>query len=83
MISISDISTCSGICPSLHGYAQVHGRNRGQFIGRLLEHATEYSKALEIRDTDSRVAKAKVAREEIAAELVIFRLEMERYLTVV
>src|SRR5690606_33418890 len=31
MISISDISTCSGICPSLQGYAQVSGRNGGQF----------------------------------------------------
>ena len=31
MISISDISTCSGICPSLHGYARMSGRNRGQF----------------------------------------------------
>lgn len=59
------------------------GNRAQESVGRLLEHATEYSKALEIRDTDSRVAKAKVAREEIAAELVIFRLEMERYLTVV
>jgi len=31
MISISDISTCSGICLSLHGYAQVSARNGGQF----------------------------------------------------
>ncbi|MFQ8434119.1 ABC-three component system middle component 6 [Amaricoccus sp. W119] len=31
MISISDISTCSGICLSLHGCAQVSGRNGGQF----------------------------------------------------
>ena len=31
LISISEISTCSGICLSLNDYAELPGRNGGQF----------------------------------------------------
>lgn len=35
MISFFDVSTCSRICPSLHGYAQLSGRSGDQFTSLL------------------------------------------------
>jgi len=47
MISISDISTCLGICLSLHGYAQVSGRNGGQFIN-LYRAVDKFGRTLDV-----------------------------------
>ena len=35
MISTSDMSTCLGLSPSLHGHAKVSGPNGGQFTALL------------------------------------------------
>lgn len=58
------------------------GKRAQESVGRLHDLAIEYSSALEMDDTHSRVEAAKIARKEIAAEFEVFRREMERYLLV-